>query len=107
MGVGASFVLGPSRPPLRWRGGLLRVWIIEAPVAWVWGPPLIWDHRGPRRVGAGASFALGQVPAALARPPRLDHRGPCRMGVGASFDLGPPRPPPRWQQGRGGLRRGS
>ena len=71
MSVGASFALGVPRPPPRWRGGLLcsrtteapAVWAwgllrfgtTEAPAAWARGPPLLWDHRCPRCMGARAS----------------------------------------------------
>ena len=77
MGEGASFALGPPRPPPHGRGGLLRLGITEAPAAWAWGhlrlgtteapaawarePPSLWYYRGPRRMGAGASFVLGPV----------------------------------------------
>ena len=89
MGEGASFALGPpSHPPQR-RGGLVRFATTGAPAAWARGPPSLWDHRGPRRKGEVASFALG--------PP-----GPRRIGEVASFRLGPPGPPPH---GRGGLLR--
>ena len=74
-------------PPPHGRGGLLRFGTTEAPAAWDKGPPSLWDHRGPRRMGEGASFALGP------RDPRC-------LGEGASFALGPPRPP---QHGRGGI----
>ena len=73
MGLGASFALDSPRHPEHGRGGLLRfgtteasaawAWaplrlgIIEAPAAWAWGPS-IWFHRGPRRMGVGASFAF-------------------------------------------------
>ena len=83
----------------------------EAPTAWARGPPSLWDHRSPRRIGEGAFPAWGPsrppphwregllrfrtigAPASWARgPPSLwNHRGPCRMGVGASFALGPLR----------------
>ena len=88
--------LGPQRPlphggrgpPAFWGhrghhriwGGLLRFGIIEAPAAWLWGPPLFCDHVCPRRMGAGASSVLGTP-----RPP------PHWRGV--SSVLGPPRPP--------------
>ena len=81
MVAGAPFALGPPRCPPRWRGGLLRFGITEAPATWAWGPHSIWDQRGPHCIGVGASFAL--VPAR-----------PHRMGVGTSFALGPPGPPP-------------
>ena len=42
MSEGASFALGPSRP--RCMGE---------------GPLTLWDHRGPRRMGEVASWALG------------------------------------------------
>ena len=70
MGAGASFALGPPRPPPRWCGGLHHVWIIESLVAWVRKPPPLWDHGGPSHISAGASFPLG-----------------------------PPRPAPRWRGG--------
>ena len=89
MGMGASFALVSSRPPPHGRGGLLRfgtteapaAWapgplrlgIIEAPAAWAWGPPSLWFHRGPRRMGVGASFALG--------PPRLPPHGHERLSA--------------------------
>ena len=79
MGEEASFALGPLRPPPHGRGGLLRFGTTEAPAAWVRGPPSLWDHRGPRRMGAGPSL--------------WDHRGPrhesaraspaCAVGAGA------------------------
>ena len=126
MGEGTSFALESPRPLPHGQGGLLRfgttgdpsarargppsfgdhqgpaAWAggppspTEAPTAWASGPPSLWDHRGPRRMGEGASFALGTTgaPAAWARgPPSLwDQRAPQRKGVGASFALGPPRP---------------
>ena len=55
--------------------------ITEVPTAWARGPPLLWDPRGPHRMGEGASFALGSL--------RARH-----MGKGASFAWVPLRPPP-------------
>ena len=59
VGAGASYTLGPPRPPPQVRGNLLCVWIIQAPTALARGPPSLWDHRGPHRMGAEVSFALG------------------------------------------------
>ena len=79
MGVRASSAMGAPRPPSHLRGGLLRFGATYAPAAWVWGPPLLWEHRSPRPIGVG--------------PPQIwDHRGPYHMGEGASTTLGPPRP---------------
>ena len=75
MGVRASSLLGPARPPPHGRGGLLRFGTSEAPPpdgqghllpfgtteapgTWVRGPPPLWDHRGLRQMGAGASFTF-------------------------------------------------
>ena len=70
LGAGASFALGPPRPSPRWRGRLLRVCIIEAPVAWVWGPPSIWGPRRPPPSWHGGLLCVWiDVPAALARGP--------------------------------------
>ena len=60
----ATFTWGSLRPPPHGRGGLLCLGINKAPTAWARGPSLLWDHRGPRRVGEGAPFPLG-----LPRPP--------------------------------------
>ena len=46
---GASFALGPMRPPPLRRGGLLRLGTTEAPSAEARGPLSFWDHRGPLR----------------------------------------------------------
>ena len=69
MGNGASFALGPPRPPLRGRGGLLRFGFI--------------DHRGPCRMGMGASFALVSP-----RPPQ--------HGRGGLFHFGTTEAPAAW-----------
>ena len=71
MGVGASFALESSRPPLHGRGGPLGLGTTEAPapVALARGPPAPLDHRGPRRMGVRASFALCcHLPPASAHP---------------------------------------
>ena len=46
-------------------GGLLGFGTTQAPTALACGPPSLWDHQGPRRMGVGASLALG----APRRPP--------------------------------------
>ena len=48
MGKGTSCLLGPLRPLLHGRGGLLRFGTTEAPATWVRGPPPLWNHRGLR-----------------------------------------------------------
>ena len=88
MGEGASFALGPPRPPPHGRGHLLRFGTTEAPIGWARGPPSLWDHQGPHRMGEGASFALG--------PPR-----PPPHGRGGLLRFGTTEAPPR--HGRGGL----
>ena len=68
-------------PPLLWdhqgpchaAGGLFFLGTTEAPAAWARGPTLLWDHRGPRRMGEGASFALG--------PPAHGKGGLLRFGT--------------------------
>ena len=71
MGEGASSALGPLRPPPHRQGGLLRFATTEAPAAGVRGLPSLWDHRGPCRVGEGASSALGhRAPRCAARVQR-------------------------------------
>ena len=57
MGAGASFALRPPRPPPHGREDLLLFGTIQAPVAWARGPPSLWDHLCPRRMGAGISSA--------------------------------------------------
>ena len=102
---GTSCMFGSSTPPLHGcrsllhfgtteapaafsgGGGLLRIWIIEAPVAWARRPPRLWGHGALQRVGAGD-------------PAWLNHRGPHCIGAWTSFTLRPARPPPCW---RGGL----
>ena len=64
MRAGASSALRPPGPPPHVRGGLLRLGITKAPVAWARGRPSLWDHWGRGRMGEGASFAWG-----LLRPP--------------------------------------
>ena len=76
MGEGASFALGPPRPPAHGRGGLLCFGTTEAPTAWAWGPPSHWDHRGPHHMGVGAFFALGPP-----RPPSHGRVGLIRFGT--------------------------
>ena len=83
------------------------------------GPPSFWDHRGPRRMGAGASSVLGptrppphgcrgllhfwttEAPAAWARgpPPFWDHRAHRHMGAGASFTFETTQAPAAWAWG--------
>ena len=48
---------GTTEVPTAW--GLLRFGTTGDPTPWAWGPPSLWDHRGARRMGLGASFALG------------------------------------------------
>ena len=71
MGAGVSFALGPPgppqhghgrlpalesfRPPPHGPGSLLQFGFTEAPAAWGRGPPSLWDHQGPRRMGMGTS----------------------------------------------------
>ena len=57
MREGTSFALGPQGPPPHGRGGLFRLGTTGAPAAWARGPPSLWDLKGPRRMGEGASFA--------------------------------------------------
>ena len=86
MDVGASFALKPPMPPLHGPGGG-RLGIIEAPATWPWGPPLLWDHRGPRGMGMEASFALGS-----SMPPPHGRAG-LRFGIikaPAAWAQGPP-----------------
>ena len=63
--------------------------IIVAPVAWVQGPPSLWDHEGPRSMGTESSFALGPL-----RPPPHGCGGVSRfMIIDAPAAMGarPPR----------------
>ena len=86
MGEGASFALRFHQgPPPHGRGGLLRFGTTGALAAWARGPTSLWNPRGPRRIGEGAS-TFG--------PP-----GPCRMSEGASFALGKQGPPPHGREG--------
>ena len=64
MGAGASSALGPPRPG------------DGASSAWALGPPLLWDHQGPRRMGEGASSVLGPP-----RRPMHGHEGLFRFGT--------------------------
>ena len=88
-GAGASFALGPLRPPPRWRGGLLHYGTTEALAALARRPPSLWDLLGHGCVAAGASLAFGSSKAQC-------------IGVWKSLASRPQRPPPRW---RGGLLR--
>ena len=54
------------------------------------GSPSFWDHRGPRRMGTGASSVLGPP-----RPPPRGCGGLLRFGTGeptATWARGPPSP---------------
>ena len=72
----------------------------------MWGPPLFWDHRGPRRMGAGPPFNLGPaLPRCMGEGASLalERPSPHRMGVGAYSALGTGGPaawarglPPLW-----------
>ena len=70
------FALGPMRPPLQGRGGVLRFGVTEAPTSWARGPPSLWDPRGPHRMGEGASFALART-----RPPPHGRWGLSYLGT--------------------------
>ena len=99
-------------PPPQRCGGLLRFGTTEVAATTAQAPPWHLEHRGPRRVGTGAPFALRlprplprgllrfrstETPSALAwgPPSHWEHCGPRRVGMGASFALGP-TPPPAW-----------
>ena len=73
----ASFPLGPRRPPPCWRTGLLHVWIIEGPIAWLRRASFTLGPSWPPLHGRGAVLRLGttETIAALARgpPAHLDH----------------------------------
>ena len=114
---------GGLEAPAAWAMGPLR-FQTEAPAAWAWAPPSLWRpvfhfgtteapaawagaplrlgiigaswfHRGPRSMGAGASFTLVSGPRRRPSPLR-NHRA---WAWGASFTLVSPRP----LMGRGGL----
>ena len=91
MDAGASFVLGPRRPPLHGRAGLLRFRTTAVRAAWARGPPRLWDHRSPRRMGLGASSALGPP-----RPPPHGCGDLLRLGTTEAPAAWAPGPPPLW-----------
>ena len=99
MSAGASFALGPPRPPPHGCGGLLRLGIMEAPAAMARGDPSLWIHQGPRHMGTGASFALGPP-----RPPPHERGGLLRFGTTNRMGMGASawessRPPPHGRRG--------
>ena len=101
MGEGAYFAL--TEASAAWASGPLSLGTTNDRTAWAMVPTSFQDHRGLRRMGEGASFALGppRPPLTFAlRPPRTPlhgrggvfcfDRGLCRVGERGLFPLGPP-----------------
>ena len=102
----------PSRRDHRHLLELVRgphsVW--KVPFALAQGPPTLWDHGSPGRMGAWAPFALGprihrfgiiEAPRKLAPgpPSALDYRGPRPIGAWAFFAFCLSRTPSRGRVG--------
>ena len=113
-GRGGFICFESPRVPLHEQGGLLRFGTTEAPAAWARGPPSLWDHRGSRRRGKGASSACARPVCCVCGVhghSALVHRCACPVflvrGVcGARGHLAPvhpwaaPRPPLHRRGGR-------